>query len=250
MFRSAIVGLGVWIALFGPPAHAACYNVSKGEPSSLTGYLYALTAPGTMAQLRDARATSQWELVYVLSLPQTLCITGDEFSSPDKHFSEVQLNGGDATRAKMKGMVNSTVRVTLTEPFGAETIHDHRPLVAGVTAIAPAETQLPPAAFSAEAIAVRAFYGDLEGGDGEAAALRIVPERRHGPLAPDAMKRFYGSLVEPLRLISVTPERGQTYLVRYQFKSQFGACDGRARVVVTNRASERLISSIQALDGC
>lgn len=250
MFRSALVGLVAWIALCNPPAHAACYDVSKGEPSTLIGYLYYLTAPGTMAQLADVRATNQWEQVYVLSLPQNICITGDEFSSPDNHFSEVQLDGGDAIETKMKAMMNSTVRVTLTEPFGAQTIHHHRPLVAGVTSIAPAEPQLPPAAFSPEAVAVREFYGDLEGGNGEAAALRIIPERRRGPFAPEAMKRFYGSLVEPLRLVSLTPERRQTYLVRYQFKSQSGSCDGRARVVVTNRAGERLISSIQALDGC
>jgi hypothetical protein len=250
MLRSVIYGLVAALVLGSAPARAACYDVSKGEPSTLTGYLYVLSAPGTMAQLADVRVSKQWEQVYVLSLTQNICIAGDEFSSPDKHFSEVQLEGDDAIRTKMKALLNSTVRVTLTHPFGAETIHEHRPLAAGVTSIERAESQWPPAAFSAEAVTVRAFYGELEGGDAEAAALRIVPERRRGAFAPDAMKRFYGSLVEPLRLVSLTPEGRQTFLVRYKFKSQSGTCDGRASVVVTNRANERLISSIHALDGC
>ena len=250
MLRSAVIGLVAGLALGSPPARAACYDVSKGEPSTLTGYLRELLAPGTMAQLADVRVSNQWERVYVLSLPQNICITGDEFSSPRNHFPEVQLEADDALQTKMKALLNSTVRVTLSEPFGAETIHEHRPLAAGVTSIAPAEAQLPSAAFSLEAIIVREFYGELEGVDAEAAALRIVPERRRGPFAPDAMKRFYGSLVEPLRLVSLTPEGPQTFLVRYQFKSPSGSCDGRARVVVTSRARDILISSIHALDGC
>ena len=250
MLRSAVIGLVAGLSLGSAAARAACYDVSKGEPSTLTGYLYELLAPGMMAQLADLRVSNQWERVYVLSLPQNICITGDEFSSPANHFSEVQLEADDAIQVKMKALTNSTVRVTLTRPFGAETIHEHRPLAAGVTSIARAESQMPRAAFSVEAITVRAFYDELEGANAEAAALRIVAERRRGPFAPDAMKRFYGSLVEPLRLVSLTPEGRQTFLVHYQFKSQSGSCDGRARVVVTNRASEILISSIHALDGC
>ena len=51
---------------------------------------------------------------------------------------------------------------------------------------------------------VRAFYTALERGDGEAASLLVIPEKREaGPFSASELSNFYGRLELPLRLIEV-----------------------------------------------
>jgi hypothetical protein len=64
------------------------------------------------------------------------------------------------------------------------------------------------------------------------------------------MTRFYVGLVSPPALLSLQPSGADSYLVRYQFKSGAGQCDGRAIVKTVARGGLNLISGIQALDGC
>ena len=51
---------------------------------------------------------------------------------------------------------------------------------------------------------VRAFYTALERGDGEAASLLVIPEKREaGPFSAGELSNFYGRLELPFRLIEV-----------------------------------------------
>ena len=138
--------------------------------------------------------------------------------------------------------------------MAAITGHHHRPLVAWVTAISSATpmetTDDITKDYGSAATSVRAFYYALGDGNGDQAALFIVPERRKGPFSASAMTRFYGTLIEPLRLSRITPVSESSYLVRYSFRSNSGQCNGRAVVTTTTRGNDNLIYSVKALDGC
>lgn len=144
--------------------------------------------------------------------------------------------------------MNSDVTVDLSEPMAAWTGHHHRPLVAWVTDIFPIDDIT--AEYGTAATSVRAFYYALANGNGDEAANFIVPEERKGPFSPSEMTRFYGSLTESLRLISITPIAPDTYLARYRFRSKTAQCDGRAIAKTIKRDGNNFIQSIQALDGC
>ena len=133
-------------------------------------------------------------------------------------------------------------------PLGANTAHHHAPLVAWVTDISKAYDMT--SENGTPATTVRAFYEALSAGSGDQAASFIVPERRFGPFSPDAMTKFYGALIEPLKLISVDPGGANNFVVRYNFRSSAGRCTCRAEVSIVNRNGSNFIYSIRALTGC
>ena len=228
-------------------AGAACYDLSKSEPHSLTGLLSQRIFPGPPG-FQDVRKGDTPEPGYLLQLPEAICLTGDEFADPANMFSEVQLVETDKTASAMRALADHNVTVELTQPIAAMTGHNHRPLVAWVTNIVAADD--PTAEYGTAATTVRAFYDALAAGNGGAAANFIAPERRRGAFSPDEMTRFYGGLVAPLKLLSLEPSGPDAYLVRYQFTSRARACNGRAIVKTVNRGGSNLIASIHALDGC
>lgn len=228
-------------------ADAACYDLSKSEPHNLTGLLSHRIFPGAPG-FQDVRKGDEAEPGYLLQLPEAICLTGDEFADPAKVFSEVQLVETDKTASAMRALADHNVTVELTQPIPAMTGHHHRPLVAWVTDIVAVADKA--AEYGTAATAVRGFYYALAGGNGEQAAVFIVPERRKGAFSPDEMTRFYGGLVAPLELLSLAPSGPGAYLVRYQFASRARACNGRAIVKTVNRGGSNSIASIQALDGC
>jgi hypothetical protein len=97
---------------------------------------------------------------------------------------------------------------------------------------------------------VQDFYTALGSADGARASADVVPEKRSGAYAAAALSRFYGSMSQPVRLVSATVA-GDTVAVRYAYVYANGkACDGAANVFVTTRNGHALISTIQALNGC
>jgi hypothetical protein len=113
-------------------------------------------------------------------------------------------------------------------------------------------TQVPIARRSGNGEAtIRAFYGALGVGNGEAASLHVIPEKRSsGAYSPEAMSRFYRRLPDPIRLIAVVPLGGGAYRVRYHYSAGRSRCNGSAVVRLANRGGRDLIRSIQALNGC
>ncbi|TVV75742.1 hypothetical protein [Sphingomonas solaris] len=98
---------------------------------------------------------------------------------------------------------------------------------------------------------VRAFYGALAVGNGRAAAARIMPGKRSSPaFSPEAMSRFYGGLVEPIRLMEVVPLDRGAYRVRYRYSAGRSRCDGSAVVTLVRQGGRTFIRSIDASDGC
>jgi hypothetical protein len=246
--RRLLVGAFASIVLFpAASAGAACFDLSKGEPHRLTGLLSHRIFPGPPG-FADVRRGDTPEPGYLLQLPEPICLTGDEFADPARMFSEAQLVETDKTASAMRTLTGHNVTVELSQTMAAMTGHHHRPLVAWVSGIAAADD--PTAEYGTAATTVRGFYDALAAGNGGAAADFIVPERRRGPFSPEAMTRYYGDLVAPLKLLSLEPSSAGAYLVRYQFASRAGACDGRAIVQTVNRDGSNLIASIQALDGC
>lgn len=235
------------LALAAANADAACFDLSKSEPHSLTGLLSHRMFAGP-PNFQDVQRGDMPEPGYVLQLPEPICLSGDEFADPRKMFSEVQLVEMDKTATALRSLLNRNVTVELSQPMAAETGHHHRPLVAWVKDIVVADDVT--REYGTAATAVRGFYYALASGNGGEAANFIVPERRKGPFSADQMTRFYGGLVSPLELLSLQPSGADSYLVRYQFTSGAGQCAGRAIVKTVARGGLNLISGIQALDGC
>ncbi len=246
MLRSLAITLISAATLAAAPAAAACFDLAKAEPHALKGTLSSRIAPGPPSFQGVDKGDAPVP-IYVLQLSEPICLTGSEYADPSAAFFEAQLLPTDQTAKAMRSLDNSSVDVTLADPYAAMTHWQYRPLVAAVTAISPAPDIAP---LGAAASTVIDFYGSLRDGRGEDAAQVIVPERRRGPFSPGEMTRFYRGLVEPLRLLSIAPVSPHAYLVRYAFRSKAGPCNGRALVTTTNRAHYELITSIKALDGC
>ncbi|MGA2495258.1 MAG: hypothetical protein ABSF67_20330 [Roseiarcus sp.] len=232
--------------LAATPAAAACFDLANGEPHVLKGTLSSRIAPGPPSFQGVDKGDAPVP-IFVLQLSEPICLTGSEYADPRALFFEAQLLPTDQTAKAMRSLDNSSVNVTLADAYGAMTHWQYRPLVASVTAISPAPDIAP---LGVAASTVIGFYESLGDGRGDDAAQFVVPERRTGPFSPGEMTRFYGGLVEPLRLLSITPASPHAYLVRYAFKGRAGQCNGRALVTTTTRARYDLISSVKALDGC
>jgi hypothetical protein len=97
---------------------------------------------------------------------------------------------------------------------------------------------------------VEDFYQALGQGNGAQASADVVPEKRSGNYAAAALSRYYGSMSQPLQLVSATVA-GNVVAVHYTFTSANGqTCNGAANVATTSRGGVQLISSVQALNGC
>ena len=97
---------------------------------------------------------------------------------------------------------------------------------------------------------VRRFYEALGVGDGARAAAVVVPEKRARNFSPEAMSRFYGSLVEPLRLVSISPREARVFVAKYEYRTSSRVCDGEAEVTVEDRSDRWYISGIKSKSGC
>jgi TonB family protein len=251
---------------------SACFDLSKREPHSLEGRLRGVIFP-EQPNFTDVRKGDDPVEGYLLQLDTGVCIQGDDSGSADPtvQFSEVQVypqNWDLKIEAAMRSMLGYQVRVELASAQAAMTGHDHRPLVAQVSAIVPtdanAAASVIPRTMSPRSVAVdqeqglgeastsvRAFYEALSIGSGEAASSLVVPEKRTaGPYAPDSISRFYGPLPEPLRLIELKPQGSSEYLVKYTYGTSTRRCQSRAIVTTTQRDGLNLIEKIHELEGC
>ena len=97
---------------------------------------------------------------------------------------------------------------------------------------------------------VRSFYDALASGDGDKATKLLLPEKRYGVLAPDAISAYYSQLVEPLTLTAFHVTDPNNVLVRYHFRSAKMRCDGSAIITTTTRGIDVFVAHIKALNGC
>lgn len=228
-------------------ARAQCFDVSKSEPSVLSGVLSARIFAGPPGY-EDVDKGDTPEPGYVLKLPAPICLTGDgDFTDPSIKFDEVQLVARATTAKAMDTLDGRAVDVRISDQIPAHTGHHHRPLVAWVDEIAASttspETQGP--------AVVEAFYRALGAGDGNAASALVIEEkRRRGPFSVRELGRFYGSLPEPLELVGIEPVGADRFAVRYRYATRAGRCEGMAMVHTVERQGSVFIAAIKTSSGC
>jgi len=173
-----------------PSAFAACYDVSKGEPSALSGQLSHRIFAGPPG-FEDVQNGDTPEPGYVLKLEQPICIMGDEFADPKRMFDEVQLVPNEKTEKAMSNLRDTDVFVDVVDPMPAQTGHHHRPLLAWVKAISSGRDITK--SYGTAATTIEAFYTALRTGDGKLASTFVIPEKtRKGPFSPQALTHFTG----------------------------------------------------------
>ena len=150
-------------------ANSECFDLSKSEPHSLTGFLSHQIFAGP-PNYQDVKQGDTPEPEYILKLSEPICLTGDEFSDPKNHFLEVQVVELDKTANAMRSLLNWSVTVELELPMAAENGHHHRPLVAFVTAVSPADDMT--AEYGTAATTVRGFYYALANGNGDGGSVQ------------------------------------------------------------------------------
>jgi hypothetical protein len=135
MLFKTLASLTFAIAVFGASTvEAACFDVSKNQPTSLSGHLTYRIFAGS-PNFRDVQKGDEPEPSYVLKLDKKICLTGDEFANPSNMFDEVQLMADKDLESKLVRFRDTDVIVKLRDQGAGYTAHHHRPLLATVTAI-------------------------------------------------------------------------------------------------------------------
>lgn len=236
------------LLLSSAAADAACFDVSKGEPSSLSGHLTHRIFAGP-PNFEDVQKGDSPEPGYVLKLDEAICLTGDEFADPSIMFDEVQLVPGETNDRELSRLRDTDVYVDVVNPMPAMTGHHHRPLLVWVKSISSARDITE--SYGTAGTTVEAFYAALRSGDGILAASFVIPEKtKKGPFSPAALTSFYGSLSEPITLIDIRRIHDSRFRVRYHFRSGKKSCDGAATITTVKRSGRDFIESIGAENGC
>lgn len=239
----------ILFGLLAPTASAACFDISRGEPAHLEGRLTFEIFPGP-PNYENVQTGDTPEPAWILVLDAVICVTGDEFSDPNATFDTVQFLQTETNPVDLRQFLGTRVGVDLGEAYSNHTGHHHAPLLAVVHKIREAAADVATQHGTA-ATTVRAFYLALEQGSGTDAVRFVIPEKQgKGAYVADNITGFYGSLIEPLRLLDVQPIGDGEFLVLYDFVSDAGRCDGRAIVKTTMIGARSFVRSINALEGC
>ena len=235
-----------------------CYDLSKGEPRSLSGKLIYVVYPGP-PNYENVQKGDTPEPTYILELARPICLKGDDdFADPKIQFSAVHLWSGKVAPSQLKAFVNKNVTLNLSDSFAAHTAHHHAPLVARVASVQLEDPKARPPRtlefveeYGTSATTIRAFYSALRDGQGEIASSYIVPEKRSIPAFVGAnLTRFYGGLAKPIQLIDIAQTDAESYTVKYTFATTSKVCDGIANITTAVRDGRNFILSIKPLNGC
>ena len=108
-----------------------------------------------------------------------------------------------------------------------------------------------PSEYGTPATVIRNFYAALAEGNGDLAALGVVPEKTvRGAFSASEMNRFYGNLREPITLVDLFRTGKAEYIAHYRYAASARRCDGRAVVRTVTRGQRYYIERIRALNGC
>ncbi|RVC84025.1 hypothetical protein EN745_00310 [Mesorhizobium sp. M4A.F.Ca.ET.022.05.2.1] len=229
-------------------AQAACYDISKGQPSQLSGELYRRILPGP-PNYKDVQTGDQPEPTYLLELDADICLQGEDFADPESSFREVHVVPVGGMDSAVASLIGRRVTVGIVDRWAADNAHHRAPLMAIVGSIAPEEDITEQ--YGTPATVVRAFYLALGTGDGKEAARFVVPGKSaKGPLSAAALSGFYGGMQEPLKLLGIEAKADDLFFVSYAFRKGATACSGRAEVTTVNEGGKDYIEGIKALDGC
>jgi hypothetical protein len=244
----AVISIAAAALFYASTTQAACYDVSKQQPSQLRGHLSHRIFAGP-PNFEDVQKGDTPEPGYILKLDHPICITGDDFADPKHMFDEVQLVPNEETEKEMTRLRDTDVFVEVVNPMPAMTGHHHRPLLAWVKSISPDRDITE--SYGTAATTIEAFYAALHSGDGRLASTFVVPEKtKEGAFSPKALTGFYGALSEPITLVGVQRTGDSRFAVRYRFRNGKQACDGSATVTTVKRDGRDFIQAIRAENGC
>lgn len=252
VFRNLVIVIVVAVGLSAPVRGAGCYDISRGEPSTLTGTLDYVVFPGP-PNYEDVQTGDTPEPNFVLWLAKPICVQGDYGANPGQMFQAIQIWEAPEMEGRLKFFLHRQVTVTLNDRFSAHTGHHHEPLVAIASAatLATARPMEYTDEYGTAATTIRAFYAALRDGQGDAASQMVVPEKRaYGPFSAAALSRFYGNLRRPLQLVDISQNGPNLFMAHYRFASESQVCDGRALISTVMRGGRNFIQAIRALDGC
>ena len=95
--------------------------------------------------------------------------------------------------------------------------------------------------------AVNGFYKALSRADGEMAASFVIPEKRgKGPFNEANISRYYGNMINPLTIKSITKKGDDSVEVTYYYKSPQKTCETSALVETESYYGNTLIKKIKA----
>jgi hypothetical protein len=109
-------------------ANAACIDLKQANNLSFEGILNYRIFAGP-PNYEDVRKGDAPEPTYILTLPEPICASGDEFVDPSDKFNEVQIfpessdKAAQALSRDLRRLVGKRVVVEGTSPFGAHTGH-------------------------------------------------------------------------------------------------------------------------------
>lgn len=94
---------------------------------------------------------------------------------------------------------------------------------------------------------VQRFYAALANADGNSASALVVPEKRGiGPFNEKNITQFFGSMKEPLTVLSIEQLGNDSIRVSYRYRHSSKPCAGTALVSTQYLMGNTLIRSIQA----
>jgi hypothetical protein len=159
-------------------ASAACIDLKQANNLSFEGILNYRIFAGP-PNYEDVRKGDAPEPTYILTLPEPICASGDEFVDQSDKFNEVQIfpessdKAAQALSRDLRRLVGKRVIVEGTSPFGAHTGHHHAPLMLPITRISVASD--PTESYGTAMTTVQAFYAALGAGNGEEAVKFVIP---------------------------------------------------------------------------
>lgn len=94
---------------------------------------------------------------------------------------------------------------------------------------------------------VARFYQALSQADGDAASSLVIPEKRGlGPFNEKNIASFFGNMITPLKVHTITQIDQSTIEVKYTYRYSKSICNGNARVKTENFLGNILIKEIKA----
>src|SRR3977135_108948 len=132
LHRLAIVSTLYCVSCVGGWATSVCVKGQEAKSLSFDVTLTYRIFAGP-PNYEDVRKGDTPEPTYILTLPEPICASGDEFVDPSDKFNQVQIFPGSSDKAAralsrdLRRLVGKRVVVECTSPCGAHTGHHHAP---------------------------------------------------------------------------------------------------------------------------
>lgn len=123
------------LCVFPASSEAACLNLSDPSKLVFSGLLTQNVFPGPpnyeSIEMGDSPSTA-----FLLDLPDPVCVSGDEFISPDEQVATIHVFSGDAkVNEALARLADENVVVVAADAFGSHTGHHRARLVVDIQSV-------------------------------------------------------------------------------------------------------------------